>query len=131
MGGWYFTGREQALRELAQWLSSELSGGRARVVTGGAGCGKSAVLSRVVTLADPSYRKEVLSETRSITLDLATLPPEDVVNVAVHARRKLLAEMTAQSAGGLGRAVRDPAELRDAHSRRPEKTVIVVDALGS
>ena len=129
VGGWYFTGREQALRELAQWLSAELSDGRARVVTGGAGCGKSAVLSRVVTLADPSYRKEVLSETRPATLDPATLPPEGVVNVAVHARRKLLAETTAQIAAGLGLTLHDPAELRDALARRPEKTVIVVDAL--
>jgi hypothetical protein len=67
--GWYFTGREQALRELAVWLSAKHSDGRARVVTGGPGCGKSAVLARVVTLADPTYRKEALAATRSASVD--------------------------------------------------------------
>jgi Caspase domain/WD domain, G-beta repeat len=128
-GGWYFTGREQALRELAAWLSAERSDGRARVVTGGPGCGKSAVLARVVTLADPTYRNEVLALTRSAMLDPATLPPEGVVSVAVHARHKLLAKVVEQIGDGLGLAVRDPAELLVALAGRSEKTVIVVDAL--
>jgi WD40 repeat protein len=128
-GGWYFTGRQQALRELAAWLSAKRSDGRARVVTGGPGSGKSAVLARLVTLADPTYRKEVLAATRPATLDPATLPPEGVVSVAVHARHKLIAEATAQIAAGLGLAARDPAELLAALAQRPEKTVIVVDAL--
>ena len=128
-GGWYFTGRKQALRELAAWLSAECSDGRARVVTGGPGCGKSAVLARVVTLADPTYRNEILASTRSAMLDPATLPPEGVVNVAVHARHKLLVEVTEQIGDGLGLAVRGPAELLATLVGRSEKTVIVVDAL--
>jgi WD40 repeat protein len=128
-GGWYFTGREQALREIARWLSAERSDGRARVVTGGAGCGKSAVLSRVVTLSDPTYRQEVLAETRSAMLDPATLPPVGVVNVAVHTRHKLLAETTTEIAAGLGLTVRDPSEVLEILACRPEKTVIVIDAL--
>ena len=128
-GGWYFTGRKQALRELAAWLSAERSDGRARVVTGGPGCGKSAVLARVVTLADRTYRNEVLASTRSAMLDPATLPPEGVVSVAVHARHKLLAEVTKQIGDGLGLAVRDPAELLATLAGRSAKTVIVVDAL--
>jgi Caspase domain len=98
-GGWYFTGREQALRELVAWLSVDRSDGRARVVTGGAGSGKSAVLARLVTMSDPTWRNEVLTGTRSATVDPATLPPEGVVSVAVHARHKLLAEVAAQCVG--------------------------------
>lgn len=62
-GGWYFTGREQALRELAAWLREANSGARARIVTGGAGCGKSALLARVVTLSNSNYRRGVLAAT--------------------------------------------------------------------
>ena len=128
-GGWYFTGRDQALRELAEWLAAERPDGRARVVTGGAGCGKSAVLARVVTLASPTYRTEVLALTRPEMLDPATLPPEGVVSVAVHVRHKLPAGVAAEIAAGLDLAARDPAELLAALERRPEKTVIVIDAL--
>jgi hypothetical protein len=129
LGGSYFTGREQALRELAAWLSAEHSDGRARVITGGPGCGKSAVISRIVTLAHPAYRAEVLAPTRSATLDPSMLPPEGVVNVAVHARHKLLVHVTAQIATGLGLTVRDPAELSKTLKERGDKSVIVVDAL--
>ncbi|AMV44289.1 caspase family protein [Paraburkholderia caribensis] len=128
-GGWYFTGRQQALRELAKWLSAEHSDGRARVVTGGPGCGKSAVLARVVTLADPTYREVVSAAAGSTMLDPTTLPPAGVVSVAVHARRKLLSEVAALIAAGLDLSVRDPIALLDAVARRPSKTVIVVDAL--
>jgi WD40 repeat protein len=128
-GASYFTGRDRAVRELVAWLSAERSDGRARVVTGGPGCGKSAVLARIVTLADPTYRKEVLAATRSVMLDSAMLPPEGVISVAVHARHKLLAEVAAQIAAGLSLAAREPAELLAAVARRPEKAVIVVDAL--
>lgn len=48
LSGWYFYGRVRALSEIVGWLS-DLSGGdtRARLVTGGPGAGKSAVLGRV------------------------------------------------------------------------------------
>jgi WD40 repeat protein len=128
-GGWYFTGRERVLRELAKWLQEADSGGQPRVVTGGAGSGKSAVLARIVTLADPKYRTDVLASSGSAALDPSTLPPEGVVNVAVHARRKLLGDVVAQIAGGLNLTAREPADLIDALAHRQEKTVIVVDAL--
>lgn len=128
-GGWYFTGRVQALRELAAWLSGPRSECRVRVVTGGPGCGKSAVLARVVTLANSTYRREVLSATGTISADPTTLPPEGVVNVAVVARHKLLAEVVEQIARSLGLGVRDPAELVSTLRRRSNKTVIVLDAL--
>ena len=126
--GWYFTGREHALRELAAWLREANSGGRPRVVTGGAGAGKSAVLARVVTLADPTYRTDVLAS-GAASLDPTTLPLPGVVNVAVHARRKLLADVVEQIARALNIAVREPTELIEVIARRQDKTVIVIDAL--
>ena len=128
-GGWYFTGREQALRELAAWLGEASSGRQARVVTGGAGCGKSAVLARVVTLSNPEYRREVMSAPGAMSMDPTTLPPEGVVSAAVHARHKLCTDVVAQIAGALNLSAPGPAELVEALARRPDKTVIVVDAL--
>jgi WD40 repeat protein len=126
--GWYFTGRERALRELAAWLRQPDSEGRPRVVTGGVGAGKSAVLARVVTLANPTYRTDVLAS-GAASLDPTTLPPAGVVNVAVHARRKLLADVVAQLAHALDLAVREASDLIGIIARHPHKTVIIVDAL--
>lgn len=58
-GGWYFTGRERALRELVAWLNQAHTDGGARVVTGSAGSGKSALLARLVTLSDPRWRQRI------------------------------------------------------------------------
>src|ERR1700727_1195317 len=52
--GWYFTGRESALREIVTWLG-EIGYG-ALIVTGEPGSGKSAVLARIVTMADAPCR---------------------------------------------------------------------------
>ena len=55
--GSYFTGRVRVLTELAGWLGGTGDAdARARVVTGGPGSGKSAVLGRLVWLADPERR---------------------------------------------------------------------------
>ena len=52
--GWYFTGREAALAELSGWLADPAADIQLRVLTGDPGSGKSAVLGRLVTLADTS-----------------------------------------------------------------------------
>ncbi|WP_322778715.1 serine protease, partial [Frankia sp. Cas4] len=55
--GWFFTGRRRALGELVGWLCAPPERvDPLRVVTGGPGSGKSAVLARLVTLSDPAYR---------------------------------------------------------------------------
>src|SRR5262249_36384770 len=51
--GSHFTGRTAALTALARWLASPSHDRRARVVTGDPGSGKSAVLGRLLHLADP------------------------------------------------------------------------------
>ena len=57
--GWYFTGRTRALRELAQWLTDS-GQPTVQVVTGTPGSGKSAMLGRLVLLADPQHRQTAL-----------------------------------------------------------------------
>lgn len=128
--GWYFTGRDQVLRDLSTWLSADRSDRRPRVVTGGPGTGKSAVLARIVTLSDPTYRASILSSTHAARGEARWLPPEGVVDVAVHARHKLLPEIVSAIAAGLGIVAHDPVELISAiESGSSEKAVIVIDAL--
>ena len=51
--GWFFAGRRRALDELLAWLHAPASNGRAKVVTGAPGSGKSAVLGLLSVAADP------------------------------------------------------------------------------
>lgn len=140
--GWYFTGRRQALSEIAGWLHEPASDGRARVVTGGAGCGKSAVLAQIVTLATPMFqslrarnaalavlkREELLGDGTKARPDAVTIPPLLSI-VAIHARRKLLSDVVAQIGSELKLEGRDAAELVEAIAQRGSKTAIVLDAL--
>ena len=80
-GGYWFRGRRAALTEITGWLDRDRNDRRALVVTGSPGVGKSAVLGRVVTTADPGVSSE--------------LPDDDVVRAvegsvacAVHAKSK-------------------------------------------
>ncbi|MDQ0747913.1 hypothetical protein QF034_002144 [Streptomyces africanus] len=54
--GWFFTGRRRVLGRIVAWLETGDPG--LFLVTGPAGCGKSAVLGRIATLADPQARQE-------------------------------------------------------------------------
>ncbi|MEU2126760.1 tetratricopeptide repeat protein [Streptomyces sp. NPDC018352] len=54
--GWFFTGRKEVLGRITAWLEADDAG--LFLVTGPAGCGKSAVLGRIATLTDPVQRKE-------------------------------------------------------------------------
>lgn len=52
--GWFFTGRTRVLGRIVEWLDTDAPG--LFLVTGPAGCGKSAVLGRIATLSDPEQR---------------------------------------------------------------------------
>ena len=83
--GWYFTGRSRALAEIRDWLTgSSPVADSLRVVTGGPGSGKSAVLARVVTLSNADYRA-TMPEPQAEDDPLAGLPT-GIVDVAAHAR---------------------------------------------
>ena len=51
---WYFVGREAERQQIAEWLLARRNG--MLIVTGSAGCGKSALLGNVVVLANPALR---------------------------------------------------------------------------
>ncbi|MFJ8863842.1 caspase family protein [Streptomyces sp. NPDC102451] len=122
--GSYFTGRSAALTELIDWLDgrSQLLG-RCAVVTGRGGVGKSSLLGRLVLLADPLLRMALPD------VDHDTKQPRQRVHVAVHARHKLLEDVTAGIADAVGLAETDPERLIAALTVRAEPLVLVVDAL--
>ncbi len=57
--GWFFTGRTRVLTEITDWLAAEQPG--LFLVSGGAGCGKSAVAGRIAALSDPVQRAAAIA----------------------------------------------------------------------
>ncbi|MGQ4487048.1 tetratricopeptide repeat protein [Streptomyces sp. SAS_281] len=57
--GWFFTGRTGVLGRIVEWLDEDAPG--LFLVTGPAGCGKSAVLGRIATLADAEQRARAVA----------------------------------------------------------------------
>lgn len=126
--GLYFQGRERLLEELTGWLTAEDSDGTGRVVTGSPGCGKSAVLGRIVAMSDPVYRQILFRETAPPG---SGIPPK-LVDVAVHARHKLLPTIVEQIASELNLVVDGPGQLLrevSLRARQDKRIVIVLDAL--
>jgi hypothetical protein len=122
--GSYFTGRSAALSELTDWLDGRSQHlGRCSVVTGRGGVGKSSLLGRLVLLADPLLRAALPD------IDRDARPPQQRVHAAVHARHKLLEDVTAGIADAAGLAETDPERLVAALTSRTEPLVAVVDAL--
>jgi WD40 repeat protein len=127
--GLYFSGREAVLRKLVAWLTATGGDGKGRVITGSPGCGKSAVLGRIVATSIAWYRARLdLSD-----VDPATVVPEGCVTAAVHARHKRLEEITDRIADAMGLEAEGTAELLQElarHGRSNDKPLIVViDAL--
>ena len=120
--GWRFVGREAALRDLVRWLEStdDLS---ARVVTGGPGSGKSAVIARLVVLSDPDWRRTVPME----KLAPDTIPPERSIPPGIHARGLTTAQVLAAVCGTVGVGADTPADLlREMRGRR---FTVAIDAI--
>ena len=90
--GWLFTGRATLMGHLVEQLSTTPP--RPIVVTGRAGSGKSAVLGRLVTLSDATFRAQHRELVDTIPAKL--LPAEGSIDVAVLATGKLPHELLGQ-----------------------------------
>ena len=126
--GWFFTGRRQALSQLAAWLTAApTSADNVRVVTGGPGSGKSAILARLITMSDREYRA---SMPRPLAADdpVAALP-QGAVDIAVHARATPADEVVRVLADAAGAPHADLDGLIDRLLERPDAFTIAVDAL--
>ena len=95
--GWLFTGRADLMRELIRIVET---GTGATLITGAAGCGKSAVLARLVTLSDPDFLAAYAEQVAGIPGDLR--PKSEAVDVAVLATGKWPHEILGQIFEALG-----------------------------
>ena len=123
--GSYFSGRTRVLRDLVSWLRDPDADHKARVVTGGPGSGKSAVLARLVTLADPRLRAGTALE----QAPPGTVPDVASIDVAIHARNRPLTDLTRLIAAGLAVSAGRPAELAAALAASPRRRVVLIDAV--
>ena len=126
--GWFFTGRRQALSQLVAWLTAAPDpADNVRVVTGGPGSGKSAVLARLVTMSDPRYRAGMPGPLAAD--DPVAGLPAGVIDVAVHARTAPTGEVLSALAAAAGAPRADLDGLIEGLLERPEAFTIAVDAL--
>ncbi|MGD0378057.1 MAG: hypothetical protein ABSB01_26220 [Streptosporangiaceae bacterium] len=125
--GWFFTGRRRAMLELVAWLTAAPDvDDNVRVVTGGPGSGKSAVLARLVTLSDPGYRSGMPPPADA---DPAGGLRSGAIDIAVHARTATAAEVTAAIAAAARAPRADLDSLIDILLARNRRFTLAVDAL--
>lgn len=100
---WLFTGRADLMQELITIVARdhpEVSTPRVTLITGGAGCGKSAVLARLVTLSDPDFLATHHDQVTEIPPELR--PQDADVDVAVLATGKYPHEVLGQISDAIG-----------------------------
>jgi WD40 repeat protein len=119
--GSYFTGRLAALTDLVTWLSNPEHDGRARLITGAPGSGKSAVLGHLLSLADG-----VADHSYSGPYPL---PPLQCITAHILARRRSLEEITAQIGRTIGTVSDSVDELLVALAGREGLFTLLIDAL--
>ena len=129
---WYFTGRHAVVGRLVSWIGARQPG--LRVVTGPAGCGKSAVLGLVVCLSNAEQRAGLLARGPLEYADPGTGSVQAHVYARGLARNQLIRELDTQlSDAGLlpaeRRGQRGGGELADAAAATASCPVIVVDGL--
>ncbi|GAA2213427.1 hypothetical protein GCM10009850_088890 [Nonomuraea monospora] len=130
--GHRFRGRTAALKAITAWLDRDEPDQRVLVVTGSPGVGKSAVLGRVVTSADPGIRAALPAD------DEAWKATPGSVACAVHAKGKTALDVATEIARAASAALPDTLadfepDLRAALTDRPgapgTRFNVVIDAL--
>jgi hypothetical protein len=90
-----FTGRARLMQVLIAFTRGPAA---TLVVTGRAGCGKSAVLARLVTCSDPHFR----AEHADVLTVAKPVPPQDAVDIAILATGKTSEQIAQQLGRALG-----------------------------
>ncbi len=125
---WLFTGRHAALRRVSAWLADAAP--PTLVVTGNPGSGKSALLARVDTLADPT-RSARVPDAHLLPPD--TVPPRESITRFIHARgltpRGLLAGLAEACGIEDIAAIDSPGRLLEHLQDRTEPITVVIDGV--
>ncbi|MFF1725004.1 caspase family protein [Streptomyces sviceus] len=128
---WWFSGRQQVLSELAEWLRERGANGSGgcRVVTAGPGSGKTAVLGLIAAASHPEHRLTV--PTRSLGLSERLLADEGSVDVAIYAQNLTNQDVLAGLAAAAGVRVNSVGEFLQAlqAQKRPRPFTALIDAL--
>ena len=127
--GWqgdYFTGRTRAVSRLIAWLDGEATY-PIMVVTGQPGSGKSAVLGRLIILADPDLRQQELNAADPMGLPHVS----GKIDCAVHARAKDTSQilLALLQSAGLGPGIDSVEELLLAIPKFRRPLTVIIDAL--
>ena len=127
--GWRFRGRTAALTRIVSWLDRASPDRRVLVVTGSPGVGKSAVLGRIVTTADPVIRAVLPVADAGVRASLGS------VSCAVHAKGKTALEVAEEIARAASAKLPEGPEdlapaIRDALGERAgSRFNVIIDAL--
>jgi WD40 repeat protein len=127
--GFRFRGRRVALTELVSWITSDQPQHSALVVTGSPGVGKSAVLGRIVTCADPQIAAQLPAE------DDAVRAPVRSIACAVHAKSKTALDVATEIARAASAPIPQQTgdlalSLHAVLANRPARNfTVVIDAL--
>jgi WD40 repeat protein len=126
--GFRFRGRETALLRLKTWLDNPVASGRPLVLTGSPGVGKSAVLGRIVTTADPEIGASLPADDTAVRATTAS------VSCAIHAKGKSALDVAVEIARAVGVRLPQapdelPSALRDHLAGRGVRFNLIVDAL--
>lgn len=121
--GSFFTGRKRALADLSRWLRDPTDR-RTMVVTGRPCSGKSAILSKIVTLSDPEYRMSASAQQDKWLKAF----PEGIIDLALHAKGKSIHDLTGRFAACLGSGT-SLDEVLNTLKKRATPFNVVVDAL--
>ncbi|MBM7169447.1 caspase family protein [Streptomyces sp. G44] len=119
--GSYFTGRVAALTALARWLAQPSHDRRARVVTGGPGSGKSALLGRLLHLSD-----KPVADARTPP---ETVPPTGCVTAHLHLRHRTLDDVVSELGRAAGCVAATPDDLLGFLLDRSLRFTVLLDAL--
>ncbi|MFG2224937.1 AAA family ATPase [Streptomyces sp. NPDC048644] len=104
-GGWRFRGRTAALHRIVEWFRQREDHRQVLMVTGSPGVGKSAVLARIVTTADPAVGALLPADDDAVRAD------EGSIGCAVFARGRTALEVASEIARAASAHV--PEQLQD------------------
>lgn len=126
----YLTGRRRAREQLVAWAGNPTRSGL-RVVTGGPGSGKSALIAHLLMLSDPWTRSKLASGGSQLAAGEVAAVPPGWASVGVRATGLDRAEVAARLATGLSVPATDPDALVAALAERNQDiaVTVVVDAL--
>jgi WD40 repeat protein len=127
--GWFFTGRRRALTELVEYLTGTGTSPGARLLTGGPGSGKSAVLARLVTCSHPASRRALEDAGALAGVPEETIAPTGSIDVAIHARELAVGDLAARLADAIGAPSAEVGTVVKHLRDHPRRITIVVDAL--